>query len=202
MNHLAHFRVAWPDPGLIVGGFLGDFVKGQLKGDFPMQIERGIALHRAVDAYTDQHAMTRRSVLRFAPDFRRVGPIMVDVIYDHLLARQWESLAAGAHESGSATSLARFSDMVFDTIDACDTGLPPAACAAATRMRSARSLENYRDEAFIRRSFGYLGSRLKRDNPLPEGFGEFKQNEQGLIDDFHAFYPDLLAFSRRWQMNH
>ncbi len=99
-------------------------------------------------------------------------------------------------------SLAQFADQVFDAIDVCKAELPEAATAAAARMRAARSLEAYQDEEFIKRSFGYLSRRLKRDNPLGQGFAEFKSNEHELIEDFQVFYPELLEFSRHWQVNH
>ena len=57
MNFLAHFHLAWPDEGLVVGGLEGDYVKGQLRGALPAQLEKGIKLHRAVDDFTDAHPL-------------------------------------------------------------------------------------------------------------------------------------------------
>ena len=71
MNHLAHFYLAHPHEELMVGGFLGDFVKGKLSGKHPHRIELGIRLHRAIDAYTDQHPIVKQSQRRFDPAFRR-----------------------------------------------------------------------------------------------------------------------------------
>ncbi len=53
MNFLAHFHLAWPDEGLVAGGLEGDYIKGPLRGALPPDLERGIKLHRAIDAYTD-----------------------------------------------------------------------------------------------------------------------------------------------------
>lgn len=192
MNHLAHFKVAHPDPGLIVGGFLGDFVKGRLAGEFPTTIEEGIRLHRAVDAFSDRHEVTRQSVRRFAPEFRRVGPIMVDVIYDHFLARQWATW--------SDEPLADFADDVLAMVEHRHQTLPERARRTAERMREARSLEHYANDAFIDRSFRWLSTRLTRDNPLADGFGEFKRLERELVEDFELFFPDLEIFASEWQV--
>jgi acyl carrier protein phosphodiesterase len=194
MNHLAHFKVSHPDPGLMVGGFLGDFVKGRLTGTWPHAIERGIRLHRAVDAYADQHAITRCSVQRFAPRFRRYGPIMVDVIYDHFLARSWQTFDDDA--------LAAFCDDVFDAILQPESILPDDARRMAERMAAVRSLEAYDTEQFVARSLTHIGTRLTRDNPLDQGFAEFKQHEAGLYEDFSQFFPDLLSFCEHWRQAH
>ena len=60
MNFLAHFHLAWPDEGLIAGGLEGDYLKGPLRGELPPELERGIKLHRAIDAYTDKHDLVRQ----------------------------------------------------------------------------------------------------------------------------------------------
>ena len=60
MNYLAHFFLAYPDPELMAGGYLGDFVKGTLKdADFSPGVTLGIKLHRAIDAFTDSHSTVK-----------------------------------------------------------------------------------------------------------------------------------------------
>mgnify|MGYP003629303282 FL=1 len=68
MNYLAHFHLAQQlasrcglderdamQQGLLIGGLLGDFVKGPLRGNYPATWEVGIRLHRRIDALTDSH---------------------------------------------------------------------------------------------------------------------------------------------------
>lgn len=191
MNHLAHFKVAHPDPGLMAGGFLGDFVKGRLHGDYPAELERGIRLHRAVDVFADTHPATRRSVQRFAPSFRRYGPIMVDVIYDYFLAARW----ADWHEA----TIPIFCDAVFDALDHHASHFPTRARHVAERMMASRSMERYDRDNFVQGSFTSIAGRLKRANPMEEAFGQFDQNRVELCEDFTIFFPDLLDFCERWQ---
>ena len=56
MNFLAHFQLAWPDEGLVLGALEGDYYKGPLGSELPNGLARGVRLHRAIDAYTDNHA--------------------------------------------------------------------------------------------------------------------------------------------------
>lgn len=194
MNHLAHFTLAHPEPGLIVGAFLGDFVKGRLTGDRPAAVERGIRLHRAIDAFTDGHEIVRHSARRFDPAFRRYAPILIDLVFDHFLARSW-------HEH-SERGLGEFSDDVFETVLAARSMLPEDAAITADRMSEARSLERYANTAFLQRSFVHVGERLQRDNPMKDAYTEFERLEAELSDDFELFFPALIAFSQHWQQTH
>ena len=72
MNHLAHLLLAERSDGLLVGGFLGDFVKGRLKGDRPPAIEQGIKLHRYIDHFTDHHPEALRLRALFPDSTRKL----------------------------------------------------------------------------------------------------------------------------------
>lgn len=92
MNYLAHAVLAGPDPLLRLGGLMGDFVKGPLRpapAHLPERLTQGLRLHRAIDAYAETHPAFRASRARVSPERRRVAGIMVDLFYDHFLARGW-----------------------------------------------------------------------------------------------------------------
>ena len=96
MNFLAHCLIGEiaaekREPGLIVGGFLGDFIKGPVPDELPSSLATGVRLHRRIDAYSNQHPIIRVSCRRFPQDLRRLAPIFVDIIADHILARHWVS---------------------------------------------------------------------------------------------------------------
>ena len=74
---------------LIVGGVLGDWIKGPLPGTLPPDLARGVALHRAIDSHAETHPAFQRSRNRVSPARRRYAGILVDIYYDHLLARDW-----------------------------------------------------------------------------------------------------------------
>ncbi|MCB1645762.1 MAG: DUF479 domain-containing protein [Pseudomonadales bacterium] len=190
MNHLAHFHLAGEDPDLIVGGFLGDFVKGRLEDRFPPAITRGIALHRAIDAFTDQHPVTSLSKSRFSPATRRFAPVMVDIIFDYFLARRWEDF--------HPASLADFSDNIFSVLLNADPLLPSSARRFSEGMRARRSLLRYGTKEFVAASLTHLSARLSRPNRMAEGVSEFEQQHAALEADFLAFYPALINFRDVW----
>ena len=67
MNYLAHAYLSFNEPGLLVGNMISDFVKGKKKFDYPAGIRKGIALHRAIDTFTDDHEATKLAKNVFHP---------------------------------------------------------------------------------------------------------------------------------------
>lgn len=191
MNHLAHFFLAGEDPGLLIGGFLGDYVKGRLRGERTQAIEAGIKLHRAIDAFTDKHSITRISQQRFEPRFRRFSGIMTDIIYDHFLAFHWKNY----HQHDLQT----FSNATFRVLLAGVEHFPDTASRSCVQMHEKNALAHYSDGIFVQRSFKYLSGRLSRANPLAEGYIQFMNNRSGLETDFQAFFPELMKFVEHWK---
>lgn len=95
MNHLAHCWLARGNEGHIAGGFLGDFYKGPIRRDLPEALQEGIRLHRYIDSLTNQLPEMRSTYSRFGTELRRVAPILLDLVADHLLARHWDRYGTG-----------------------------------------------------------------------------------------------------------
>ena len=77
---------------MIVGGVVGDWIKGTLPGALPDDLAKGVALHRAIDHFAESHQAFNRSRTRVSPERRRYAGVLVDVFYDHLLARNWAAI--------------------------------------------------------------------------------------------------------------
>src|SRR5215510_13633761 len=86
MNYLAHAYLSFNKPGILAGNMISDFVKGKKKFDYPLPVQNGIALHRAIDEFTDTHAATKEAKIFFRADYRLYSGSIVDVLYDHFLA--------------------------------------------------------------------------------------------------------------------
>lgn len=191
MNHLAHFLVAYGDEGLTAGALLADRTKGRLSGQYAKSLERGIALHRAVDAWTDGHAEVRAAARAFDPTFRRYGPIMTDVIFDHFLARGW------AHYG--PCPLSEFADNALACIGVWGDTIPESTRLAMQRMHKNRTLERYADPDFVIDVIVHIGTRLRRSNPLGEAGTQFQTHRAALAARFDTFMPLLLAYTQDWR---
>jgi len=192
MNFLAHALLAGEDPADRIGGLLGDFVKGPLPAGLPPALAAGVALHRAIDSYADRHPAFVSSRQRISTPRRRVGGVLVDLFYDHLLARDWA-------EHGEGT-LAGYTAQIYASLPPFIGEMPPAAREVAELMRRHDWLAAYRDVAAVGNAIERMAiHRMRRANPLPGGIDEFLADPAGFDADFRAFLPDALAFAAQWR---
>ncbi len=91
MNFLAHTYLSGCNEEIIVGNFMGDYVKGRNYMNFPEQVKKGILVHRDIDTFTDMHMITKRSKRLVAPKYQKYAGIVIDIFYDHFLASLWDS---------------------------------------------------------------------------------------------------------------
>ncbi|MDA9680176.1 ACP phosphodiesterase [Gammaproteobacteria bacterium] len=194
MNYLAHFALAGPEADLVVGSFLGDYIKGRLGNRFSPEIERGIRLHRAIDQYTDSHPTVKDSYGRLDPKFRRYAGIITDIAFDHLLALNWYQYYN--------ERLASFSARTLQILLVEKASLTEAAWQSASHMKKHNSLAHYVGFDFLEPSFIYLSGKLKRPNPLIEAHSHCKERLSGLQEDFIKFYPELMEFCAEWKRSH
>lgn len=89
MNFLAHLYLSSPHEPLMVGNFIADGIKGNKWNLFPESIAKGILMHRHIDSFTDTHAITAQSKKMLYPQFGKWSGVIVDVFYDHFLAKHW-----------------------------------------------------------------------------------------------------------------
>jgi acyl carrier protein phosphodiesterase len=93
MNYLAHIFLSGSDENVIIGNFIGDYVKGRDFNLYPPGIKQGILLHRRIDAFTDTHKIVHQSMRYFAPKYHKYAGIIIDILYDHFLANNWEKFS-------------------------------------------------------------------------------------------------------------
>jgi acyl carrier protein phosphodiesterase len=91
MNFLAHTYLSGCNEEIIVGNFMGDYVKGKNYLLFPEQVKKGILIHRDIDSFTDMHMITRVSKQRIADRYSKYAGIIIDIFYDHFLASLWDN---------------------------------------------------------------------------------------------------------------
>ena len=192
MNYLAHALLAGDHPADRIGGVIGDFVKGPLDplpAGLGPGLAAGVLLHRRVDSFADRHPAFQRSRGRVSAARRRVGGVMVDMFYDHFLARHW------AHFSDQA--LGDFTADTYRMIAAHPEPLPPSFGPVFERMRADDWLASYREAAVVALALDRMAEfRLRRPNPLAGAGEELLACYAGLEADFFEFLRDALAFAR------
>ena len=89
MNYLAHIFLSGDNKEVIVGNFMGDYIKGQDFNNYPKAIKKGLILHRNIDTYTDMHHIVRKSKKYFSKKYGKYSGILIDIFYDHYLTQNW-----------------------------------------------------------------------------------------------------------------
>ncbi|WP_153109197.1 ACP phosphodiesterase [Propionivibrio limicola] len=192
MNFLAHALLAGDADTDQIGGLMGDFVKGPLPAGLPPALASGVALHRAIDSFAEQHDAFIASRARISPLRRRLSGVLVDMFYDHLLARDWTLYGSGPLDEYTCQLYAALQNHVGH--------FSPKAREVADKMRTNDWLGSYRESAMIGHAIDRMANyRLRRPNPLGGGIEEFLANEHGFEADFRAFLPDAIAFAARWR---
>lgn len=191
MNFLAHALLAGDAPALIVGGVVGDWIKGTLPGALPDDLAKGVALHRAIDHFAESHPAFNRSRSRVSAERRRYAGVLVDVFYDHLLARNW----AAIHQQ----PLSDYCENVYQLIHNRLNDLPVSARPALELMAKEDWLMSYAEIEGIADVLARMSRRARQPNPLTHGEQEFLADVDGFAGDFQAWLKDAKEFSRQWQ---
>ncbi len=189
MNFLAHFLLSGDDHDLLLGNLLGDIVKGRVEryvhAGTTERIRDGIRLHRTIDSFSDTHPVVRRSKQRITGRYGRLSGVIVDVYFDHVLAREWATYGEGTLET--------FAAEVYDTLHANLARLPSNVHPLVHAMSRGRWLEGYAQVSGIARALRGMAQRT----PVAAGIGtaaeELEQHYAAIAGDFAEFFPHLRA---------
>jgi acyl carrier protein phosphodiesterase len=190
MNYLAHARLSFHQPEVLVGNMISDFVKGRKQFDYPAIVQKGIRLHRAIDLFTDTHDATRQLKLFFRPAYRLYAGAFSDVVYDHFLAND-------PSEFISDLELKRFSADTYQVLEAHFGLLPPRFQQMLPFMRSQDWLYHYRQRPGIEKSFVGLARRAAYITETTTAYSLFNTHYEEMKTCYQDFFPDLKRFSMR-----
>jgi acyl carrier protein phosphodiesterase len=184
MNHLAHAWLAGDDEGMLVGSLLGDFWRGAPDPAWDLGVAEGVRLHRRIDAFTDQHPAVVAARTLFEPPFRRYAGILMDVWFDHLLARDFEARCG--------VPLREFADRTYATLARAPASLPPAFRLFAARAAQFDVLVGYVERERLDAVFARLSERLSRANPIAHALPVLESLDAPLARAFDALWGDLV----------
>lgn len=188
MNYLAHAYLSFNYAPILVGNMISDHVKGKKQFDFPLPVQKGIKLHRAIDDFTDNHSATGHLKSFFRPQYRLYSGAFADVVYDHFLAND-------TCEFSTETDLKNFAAATYQLLENNAELFPLPFKHMFPYMKAYDWLYNYRYRWGIEKSFGGL---VKRSAYLTESaiaYDIFNTHYSTLQDTYNAFFPDLKKFS-------
>ena len=188
MNYLAHAYLSFNEPEILAGNMLSDFVKGKKKFDFTKGIQNGIALHRAIDEFTDYHQATIIAKQYFRPVYRLYSGAFIDVIYDHFLAND-------VNEFEDERSLADFAHNTYAQLSLFNGVFPERFRMLFPFMERYNWLYNYRFMYGIKGSFQGLVRRAKYMSESGTAYLLFETHYDELKSCYQNFFPSLKKFA-------
>ena len=197
MNYLAHAILSFNDPGMLTGNMISDFVKGRKQFDYPVLIQKGIRLHRAIDSFTDAHPITKELKSFFRPYYRLYSGPFADVVYDHFLAN--DSL-----EFETEWALRDFTARTYKSLENDLTLLPPVFQKMFPYMKAHDWLWNYRFMEGIEKSFQGLVRRASYLTESAIAFELLNKHYKAMGACYAEFYPLLKNFTLdqfNWLLN-
>lgn len=189
MNWLAHVFLSERNLEFQLGNLLADIVKGEQRTGMSVDFLRGVRCHQAIDSFTDSHPVVRRSRARIGAEQRRFSGILVDVFYDHYLAKNWDDY--------SSVPLDAFTAGFYADIETRQIELPEQAQWVADRIVRHDLLGSYRRVEGVERALRGLSMRLSqrwhREFTLENGVRDLLAQQDGFAADFAEFFPALRA---------
>jgi acyl carrier protein phosphodiesterase len=194
VNVLAHALLAGDDAALRLGGIMGDFVHGNPDQAIPPRVRDGIYLHRAIDTFTDSHDEVRAARERLPAPFRRYAGILLDMWFDHCLARDF----------------LRWSDQPLETVStnlrselhAAGPLLPDSLKRFLAYMDANDLPAGYARAEAIGKALNGISQRLTRANPVGDAMPLLLAEDAFLQGTFERFFPQLRTFAHDWVDQH
>ena len=189
MNYLGHAYLSFDSPHILVGNMISDFVKGRDKFRFSGNIQKGIALHRHIDDYTDSHPATKKAMEIFRPNYRLYsGPIM-DVLFDFFLAND-EKLF-------DDKGLKEFAQSTYRHLENNSIHLPNRFLQMFTYMKAEDWLYQYKYPEGIRKSLYGLFRRATFIKDSDTAYHLFLEHHTQLNNCYLEFFSDVKQLAKQ-----
>lgn len=167
---------------------MADSIRGREYEQYPERIQKGVLLHRAIDTFTDTHPITRKSSKRLRARYRHYSMVIVDIYYDHFLARNWKTY--------SDTPLEQFTDSFYRLLEENLEVMPETVQHMAPYMITDNWLLSYRELEGIQRVLNGLNRRTGLKSGMDQAVEELEGFYSEFETEFTAFFSELIIFSR------
>jgi acyl carrier protein phosphodiesterase len=190
MNFLAHAYLSGNNENIIVGNFIADHVKGKAINSYADEILKGIKLHRRIDAFTDSHYIVKESTGRLKAQFGRFSGVIVDMFYDHFLARNWNEY--------SQLPIRKFTFGIYRVMMNHFMILPPKTRRILPFMMADDWLASYANFEGLNMALTGMSRRTNFNSGMENAVEALKKDYSLYKDEFSAFFVELRSDSSRF----
>ncbi|NLI25388.1 MAG: DUF479 domain-containing protein [Bacteroidales bacterium] len=186
MNFLAHIYLSGDSDDVKFGNFIGDYVKGADYNHYSSEVRKGILLHRAIDFFTDSHPVVRRSKLRFANAYHKYAGVIVDILYDHILAVNWNKFYP--------EELTWYTERFYYLVESRFNQLPRGMQGFITSLLKNDWLMAYSTLPGIERVLRGMSMKTSLPDETDFAMNLLRTQSDQIADEFFEFFPDLINY--------
>ena len=183
MNFLAHIFLSGENDFIKIGNFMADGIRGNDYLDFHPDIQKGIILHRAIDTFTDAHPIFRKSKHRLHEKYGHYSGVIIDIFYDHFLAKNWSTYSTESLENVAA-NFYKLLQSNYDSLTERTKGMMPYMIARNWFVSYA-SIEGLSMILF------QMDHRTKNRVAMHESIVELKAFYSEFEDEFTRFFEEI-----------
>ena len=188
MNFLAHIYLSGDNDLIKIGNFMADGIRGKHFENYPLEIQKGIVLHRAIDTFTDSHPIFRQSTKKLHEKYHHYAGVIVDVFYDHFLAKNWIQY--------SDENLDDFVDRFYQSLQANNSNLSERTKALMPYMIKYNWLVSYQTIEGINQILTQMDQRTKNESKMRFATDELLQFYSEFETEFTEFFKEIILFSK------
>ena len=187
MNFLAHIYLSGDNDLIKIGNFMADGIRGKHFESYPLEIQKGIILHRAIDTFTDAHPIFRQSTKKLHEKYHHYAGVIVDVFYDHFLAKNWNTY--------SDEKLEEFVERFYQSLHNNPDILSDRTKGMMPYMIEHNWLVSYQTVEGINRILTQMDQRTKNESKMRFASHELSEFYLEFEKEFTDFFEELILFS-------
>lgn len=189
MNYLAHIYLSGNNDLVTIGNFIADGIKGKSYKKYPKQIQTGVLLHRNIDTFTDAHEIVRQSTKRLHEKYGHYSGIIVDILYDHFLAKNWSKYCN--------IPLSEYVQVFYVLLEEHYSILPLRIQKLMPYMLTDNWLLSYASIEGISKVLSGMNRRTKNRSGMDKAVIELELFYAEFEAEFEAFFEELIIFSKQ-----
>ncbi|MDP4206234.1 MAG: ACP phosphodiesterase [Bacteroidota bacterium] len=190
---MAHLYLSGESEGIRIGNFIGDFVKGRKFNDYPLPIANGIMLHRKIDHFTDTNQLTLNSKRLFSSAYRHYSGIIIDMVYDHFLARNWSEY--------SSYDLDEYLDQFYQSAYKYWDYLPEEMKSILPKIIANQRIQSYQTLQGVQDALFSMSQYTSLPNHTSFALDVIHTNYMHLEEQFKEFFEEVKKQCDIWLMH-
>jgi acyl carrier protein phosphodiesterase len=192
MNFLAHIYLSGDNDLIKIGNFMADGIRGKHFESYPLEIQKGIILHRAIDTFTDAHPIFRQSTKKLHEKYHHYAGVIVDVFYDHFLAKNWSNY--------SDEKLEEFVERFYQSLHDNNNVLSERAIGMMPYMIKYNWLLSYQTVEGINQILTQMDYRTKNESKMRFATNELSEFYSEFESEFTDFFEELMIYTNNKMM--